>query len=95
MGFTINANCILRYEISEPLEVGKEYSFEKDGLNLIADDIQIWLARKDWTALADIQITSQQRKDNKTTGTFIIKYLYQNEEQRVLTAIFRRMYGWQ
>ena len=95
MGFKINVNSILRYEVTEPLEVGKEYPFEKEGLNLLADDIQMWLANTDWTALADIQVTSQQRKDGKTSGTFVIKHLYEDQEQQVLTGIFKRMYGWE
>src|SRR4030095_12896403 len=94
MGFKINVNSILRYEVAEALEVGKEYPFEKEGLSLLADDIQIWLARKDWTALADIQVMSQQRKDGKTTGTFMVKHIYEGDEQQALTRIFRRMYGW-
>ena len=95
MGFKLNINNILRQDISEPLEVGKEYPFEKAVLTIIADDIQIWLTKKDWTVLADIQITSQTRKDGKTTGTFVVKHIYEGEEQKVLTTIFRRMYGWE
>jgi len=94
MGFKINVNNILRHEISEPLVEGKEYRFEKDELSLLADDIQIWLTKKDWTALAEIQVTSQERKDRKTTGTFVVKHIYEGDEQQALTAIFRRMYGW-
>lgn len=92
MGFKINVNNILRYEI-EPLKVGEEYPFKKDGLSLLADDIQIWLTKKDWTALAEIQVTSQQRKEGKTTGTFVVMHVYQQDEQQALTAVFRRMYG--
>lgn len=95
MGFKLNINNILRQDISEKLEVGKEYSFEKGELTIIADDIQIWLTKKDWTVLADIQITSQERKDNKTVGTYEVKYIYEGEEQKTLTNIFRRMYGWE
>lgn len=94
MGFKLNINNILRQDIPEPLEVGKEYPFEKSELTIIADDIQIWLTKKDWTVLADIQITGQTRKGGKTSGTFVIKYLYEGNEQEALTNIFRRMYGW-
>ena len=94
MGFKINVNTILRQDVTEPLEMGKEYSFVKEELSVLADDIQIWLTKQDWTVLADIQVTSQQRKDGKTSGTFVVKHLYEGDEQRVLTEIFRRMYGW-
>lgn len=95
MGFKLNINNILRQDTIDLLEVGKEYTFEKEGLVIIADDIQIWLTKKDWTVLADIQVTSQKRSQNKTTGTYIVKYLYEGDEQMQLTNIFRRMYGWE
>lgn len=95
MGFKINANVILRQDINEQLEVGKEYTFKKDSSNVLADDIEIWLAKNDWTALAEIQITSQTRTQNMTSGSFVVKYLYDSEEQETLTGIFRRMYGWE
>lgn len=95
MGFKINVNNILRYELSEVIEEEKEYSFEKEELSLLADDIQIWLTKKDWTALAEILITSQTRKDGKTIGTFVVKHIYSLEESETLTSVFRRMYGWQ
>jgi len=95
MGIKINVNTILRYEVPEPLEEGKEYPFEKDGLTLFADDIQTWLTRRDWTALAEIQVTSQQRRDGKTLGTFTVEHVYDDAEQQLLTDVFRRMYGWE
>lgn len=94
MGFKLNINNILRYELKEELKVGGEYQFEKDELCVLADDIQIWLTKKDWTAIADIQVIAQQRKDGKTTGSFIVKHIYQGQEQEQLTTVFRRMYGW-
>jgi hypothetical protein len=95
MGFKINVNNILRYDVHDPLVKGKEYPFEKEGLCLLADDIQIWLIKKDWTAVAEITITSQTRKQGKTEGTFVVKYIYTSEESKHLTKIFRRMYGWE
>ncbi|MBW7943964.1 hypothetical protein H3C70_01030 [Patescibacteria group bacterium] len=94
MGFKININNILRSDFDGPLQEGTEYSFQKE-LSVMADDIQIWLTKKDWTAVAEIQITSQTRKDDKTIGTFVVKYLYSPEESAALTKIFRRMYGWE
>jgi hypothetical protein len=94
MGIKININTILRYDAPEPLEEGKEYPFEKERLTLFADDIQTWLTRKDWTALAEIQVTSQQRRAGKTTGTFVVEHVYDGTEQQLLTGVFRRMYGW-
>ena len=53
--------------MAQPLEEGRDYSFQKDGLSLLADEIQVWLAATDWTAPAEIRVTSQQRKDGKTS----------------------------
>jgi hypothetical protein len=94
MGFAISFNTILRYEVTHQLAEGGEYPFEKAGLHLVGDDIQIWLPKNDWTALAEIQITSQTRMDGKTHGTFMVNHLYHDSEQQILTSIFRRMYGW-
>jgi hypothetical protein len=94
MGFKLNINNILRQDEYLDLEIGKEYPYTKDELCIIADDIQIWLTKKDWTVLADVLVTSQTRVNGKTTGTFIVKYIYTGEEQATLTEVFRRMYGW-
>jgi hypothetical protein len=95
MGFNLHINNILRMDVPEPLVVGKIYPFAKDNLAILADDIQIWLTKRDWTVVADIQIGSQTREDGKTTGKFMVKYLYKDEEQKTLTDIFKRMYGWE
>ena len=97
MGIRLNINYILRsddFDITA-LKEDKEYSFTKSGLHFITDTIQIWLARKDWTVLADIQVTSLTRTQNSTSGTFIVKHVYSDNEQKVVTEMFRRMYGWE
>ncbi len=95
MGIQINVNTILRQDIPGPVEIGQEYPFEKDTLAFFADDIQIWLAQRDWTAVAEIQVTSQQRIDGKTVGTFVVEHVYDEADQALLTGVFRRMYGWE
>lgn len=94
MGIKLNINYILRQDMEEPLEKGKEYPFEKS-LSYLADDIKIWLTKKDWTPLAEIQITSQTRKKRKTTGTFRVEHVYSETEKKMLKKIFLRMYGWE
>lgn len=90
----VNVNYILRSDFEGTLQVGSEYSFEKE-LSVMADDIEIWLTKKDWTAVGEIQITEQIRRGGKTSGKFVVKYLYNDLESAALTSIFRRMYGWQ
>ena len=93
MGFKLSINNILRSEVAGELRVGQEYAFSKE-LSVLADDIQIWLTKRDWTAVAEIQITSQTRSNGRTVGQFVVKHVYTPEESAVLTAVFRRMYGW-
>ena len=92
MGFSINVNNILRSDFGGTLQVGPEYSFEKE-LSILTDDVQIFLTKKDWTAVGEILITEQTRRDGKTLGKFIVKYLYNELESKALTEVFRRMYG--
>lgn len=93
MGIKLKINYILRQDVDYDLEIGQEYEFEKE-LCLIADDISIWLTKKDWTVLAEIQITSQCRKGDKTTGTFLVKHVYSGDEQKYISTVLKRMYGW-
>jgi len=95
MGFKLNINNILRSDDYGELEVGKEYDFEKGSLSLLADDIQIWLTKTDWTPLANIQVVSQTRAGDKTIGKFVVKYVYSGAEQKTLKEVFKRMYGWE
>lgn len=89
----LNLNVIIRQDINEKLQIGNEYPFSKDSLCVLADEMAIWLADKNWNAIAEIMVTSQQRKSGTTSGTFKVLYLYQKEEQEHLTKIFRRMYS--
>jgi hypothetical protein len=96
MGFKVEFNSILRTDnIPSKIEVGKEYSFEMEGSRIYFDDIPIWLLKKDWTAVAEIQIISQQRGGGVfKTGIFKVLYIYSSKESVELTKVFRRMYGW-
>lgn len=94
MGFKVEFNYILRLDFRQPLIVGKEYIFEKEGSRIFADGIQIWLTDNEWNALAEIQVTKQARSNNKLTGVFKVLYVYTVKEQKQLTPIFKRMYGW-
>jgi hypothetical protein len=93
MGFNITINQILRSDDYAELQVGKEYTFEKDGDRIFADTLPIWLTKKDWTALAEIQITSQTREDEKIFGKFKVMHIYEGDEQKFITEIFKRMYA--
>jgi hypothetical protein len=94
MGFKVEFNSIVRIDVPENIKIGEEYSFENEGSRVYFDDIPIWLVEKDWTAVAEIKITSQERKNGKIKATYKVLYIYSQEESEELTKIFKRMYGW-
>lgn len=94
MGFKVEFNSIVRVDVPADIKVGEEYSFENEGSRVYFDDIPIWLVKKDWTAVGEIKITYQERKDGKIKGTYKVLYLYSPEDSQQLTKIFKRMYGW-
>ena len=61
MGFHIEINSILRSDEPYALERGRVHPFGKDGSRIFFDDIPIWLAKGDWTALAEIRVLTQSR----------------------------------
>ncbi|OGY40111.1 MAG: hypothetical protein A2418_03345 [Candidatus Brennerbacteria bacterium RIFOXYC1_FULL_41_11] len=61
MGFKVEFNSIVRIGVPENLEVGKEYEFQNEGSRVYFDEIPIWLLKKDWTAVGEIQIVHQER----------------------------------
>ena len=94
MGFKVEFNSIVRIDVPTDLKVGGEYSFKNEGSRVYFDDIPIWLVKKDWTAVAEIKITSQERKNGRIKGDYKVLYIYSPEESSELTKIFKRMYGW-
>ena len=93
MGFKVEINSILRSDDHRVLKVGATYPFEKSGSRVFFDDIPIWLTRMDWTALAEIQVISQERVPGNVRGQFRVLHIYQPDEQQVLTDVFIRMYA--
>jgi hypothetical protein len=94
MGFKLEINGILRSDEYTSLVEGQEYPFHKDGSRLFFDDIAIWLTKNDWTALAEIKVTTQTRTETGVEGSFKVLHIYSSAEQATITNIFKRMYGW-
>lgn len=94
MGFKVEFNSIVRTDVPNNIKIDEIYHFENDGSRLYFDDIPIWLVKKDWTAVGEVKIIQQERKDGKIKGKYRVLYLYSSEESRELTKIFKRMYGW-
>jgi len=93
MGFKVEINSILRSDDYPELKRGEIYEFTKQGSRIFFDSIPVWLTKDDWTAQAEISIMSQTLANHTLTGTFRVDYIYPEEEQKVVTAMFVRMYG--
>lgn len=93
MGFHVEINSILRSDDYPNLQVGEAYPFKKNGSRVFFDDIPVWLTQSDWTALAEIQVTTQTRNPAEVKGEFRVLYLYSGKEQQRVTEMFRRMYA--
>ena len=93
MGFKVEIHSILRSDEYSALKVGATYPFDKTGSRVFFDDIPIWLTRMDWTALAEIQVISQERISGKVSGEFRVLHIYEADEQKLLTGVFVRMYA--
>jgi uncharacterized protein (DUF952 family) len=93
MGFKIANNSILRSDDYAELVRGKTYPFERKGHQHLADNVPLWLTGTDWTARAEISIVSQSIENNNIKGIFRVDYLYQKDEQQILTNTFIRMYA--
>jgi hypothetical protein len=98
MGFHVEVNTVLRSDDFEPggLKEGAVRPFRKAGSRVFADDMVIWLARMDWTPLAEIQVLSQARKKEGgqllVEGEFAVLYVYPPAEREALKAVFVRMF---
>lgn len=93
MGFHVELNNILRSDEPAIVKEQENYAFRKTGSRVFFDDIPIWLTHMDWTAVAEIQITSQTRSATEVRGTYRVLHVYSVESQAMLTAVFRRMYS--
>jgi uncharacterized protein (DUF952 family) len=93
MGFHVEINSILRTDEAHALSRGSEHPFRKSGSRVFFDDIPIWLARTDWTAVAEIRVLRQTRTAEAIEGTFRVLHVCMDAERQVLTVAFRRMFA--
>ncbi|MGD9644716.1 MAG: DUF952 domain-containing protein [Pirellulales bacterium] len=93
MGFHVEINSILRTDEPYELARGSEHDFRKTGSRVFFDTLPIWLARSDWTALAEIRVVEQSRTPEAVVGRFRVLHVYQGAEQRAFTVALRRMYA--
>jgi len=93
VGFKLQINTILRSDAAFSLAPGAINPFSRQGSRIFVDSIPIWLVRRDWTALAEIEVIAQARAAGQVSGTFRVRHAYDGAEQDALTAVFRRMYA--
>src|SRR5262245_5448662 len=93
MGFHVEINSILRTDEEHRLARGSEHPFRKAGSRVFFDDIPIWLARSDWTALAEVRVIAQSRTREAVEGVFRVLHVCTETERQVLTVAFRRMFA--
>jgi len=93
MGFHVEINSILRSDDYGQLTPGEILAFKKNGSRVFFDDIPVWLTKSDWTALAEIHVRNQTRKEGGLTGEFEVMFVYSGDLQQQITDMFRRMYA--
>lgn len=95
MGLKLEINSVLRSNSFDEVDLvrGERYPFVKNGAGIFFDDAPLWLAKMDWTAMAEISIVEQTLKDGQLSGVFRVDYIYVEAEQKMITDMFVRMYG--
>lgn len=93
MGFLLEFSTVIRSDDAFVLDIGAINPFSQPGTAVFCDSHPIWLARMDWTALAEVEILAQARAAGQVSGTFRVRHAYTGSEQQQLTAVFRRMHA--
>ena len=85
MGFSIKFNWVLQFDLTEKIENGCSYPFEKNGNRVFPLDTTIDLIDSERTAVAKIKVTSFSNTMNLTSGVFEVLKIYSGEEKSVLS----------
>jgi uncharacterized protein (DUF952 family) len=93
MSFNIEISYILRTDNYLILERGKTYAFKHSSNQKLSENTPIWLVNTDWAARAEISIMSQTLENNIVEGDFRVDYIYQEDEQKVISNILGRMFS--
>ncbi len=79
-------------EIPKPLELGKEYSFKKEGHRLYQINIPMDLRTDDWKFLGRIVITEYTIGKGRTEGRFILVKEFSEGEKEIITKTYMSDY---
>lgn len=80
--------CLRLEHVDEPLELGKEYSFTKEGHRLYQINVAMDLRTNDWKFKGRIIITKYFLGENKTEGTYIPVKIFTEEENDIITKTY-------
>lgn len=75
-------------EIPNPLIVGKEYIFSKEGHRLYQLNVPMDLRSSDWIFFGRIIITEFKVGRNKTEGKFILVKEFSQDEKEIITNAY-------
>ncbi len=75
-------------EISNPLEIGKKYTFEKPGHRLYQINVPMDLRTSDWKALGRCVVTEFTVGNNCTKGIFVMVKLFDKEQAKQVTNTY-------
>lgn len=80
-------------ELTESLIEGGEDEFKKEGKRIYPIDVPLLLADKDWNILAAVRIMDYKTYDNKTKGIYKVIRIFNEEDRKTLTRIYRELYA--
>ncbi|MEK6857883.1 MAG: DUF2584 family protein [Nanoarchaeota archaeon] len=75
-------------EIPKELELGREYTFSKEGHRLYQIKVPMDLRTTDWEFIARVIVTKYSLGDNKTEGIYIPVKLFSAEERKIITKTY-------
>ena len=91
MGCIYEWNWILKLNQQQipDLKLGIPFTFCKKGIRIFPINMPIDLVNENWEAVARCVITSTTMEEEQTRGIFQIIYIYNTEEGRIVTKIWR------
>lgn len=72
---------------------GQLLDFEQAAQGLFEGDVQLWLVDDNWQALAEVSVMTQQICGEHVTGKLRIDYIYEEQEQALISQMLVRMYA--
>ncbi len=75
-------------EIPNPLEIGKKYSFKKQGHRIYQINIPMDLRDDSWSAYGRCVVTQYTLGNDKTTGTYVMVKIFSDDERKYATNTY-------